>query len=155
MSSGLTRGSGTSTPSRSRRRSHSAYTSGVDRPVSLIAKTQWKVPAGEDRRELLPAARAHRVAAGEDEGDVAAQAGGELGELVAVEAEAPELVARDEGGRRVGRAAGHATGDGDVLVDADREALVDGPAVGDEAGGPDGEVVAVGRDAVGVRPGRR
>ena len=83
--------------------------------------------AGEHRRELLAAARAHRVAAGEDERDVAAQAGGQLGELVTVEAEAPELVARDEGGRRVGRAAGHAAGDRNVLVDADREALVDDP----------------------------
>ncbi len=63
------------------------------------------------------------------------------------------MVGGDESRGGVGRPAGHPTGDGDVLVDPDREGLLDAGTLGHEPGRPDGEVVAVGRDERGVGAG--
>ena len=92
------------------------------------------------------------VPAGDEERDVAAELGAELLELLAVQAEVPEVVERDEGGGRVGRAAGHPARDGDALADRDVHGVAV-VALGDEPGGAQGDVVVVGGDAVGERAG--
>ena len=89
MSSGPTRGSGTSAPATLAQPVALGIHLGGGQPGVADREDPVEGPTGEDRRELFAPARAHRVAAGEDEGDVAAEAGGQLGELVAVEARGP------------------------------------------------------------------
>ena len=110
---------------------------GGGREAALAEREHPVVAApGQHRREHLAATGAHRGAATEQEGHVAAELGGDLLELLGRQAEAPQLVARDEGRGGVGRATGHATGDRDVLADGDVHGLVDAAARRRAAGRP-------------------
>src|SRR5690606_27340074 len=57
------------------------------------------------------------------------------------QAGAPQPIRGDEGGRRVGAAAGEPACHRDRLVDVDRQRLVDPDVRGQQPGGADGEVV--------------
>ena len=76
----------------------------------------------EGRREVVAHAQADGGAAQQREGDVGAEFGGQMGQLVAGQAAVPQGVAGQQGGGGVGGSAAHAAGHrhpfGDLQVDA-------------------------------------
>jgi hypothetical protein len=101
------------------------------------------VPAGEDRAHPLAAAGAERGAAEDEERHVGADVAGDLGEIGPAHAGAPQLVAGDQGGGRVGAAPGQAGRDRDLLAQVQPgERLALGVA-GQRPGGPQHEIVVV------------
>ena len=95
---------------------HSAYTAGVDSPPSASASTQWKRPRASTGVSRSPRPVPSAVPPMQRERDVAAQLGGQLEQLLAGQPGAPQRVAGDQGGGRVGAAAGHPAGDRDALA---------------------------------------
>ena len=82
------------------------------RPVVLAAN--------QHGHQVLAAPRAQRGAAEQAERHVGAQIGGQAEQFVVGQRQLEELARRQQRGRRVRRSPGHATGDGDGLVDVDR-----------------------------------
>ena len=109
--------------------------------------------ARQHGRQALAPARTDGDAAGEHEGDIAAQVGGHLEQVVAGQAEPPEVVAGEEGAGGVGGASRHAAGDGDLLVDEHRHRVVDADLRAERPRRPEREVGLVARHAVRVGPG--
>jgi hypothetical protein len=112
-----------------------------------------ELPLGEGGAELVAAAGADGGAAGEGERHVSAQLGRQLEQVVAPEAGAPERVAGEQRGSRVGGAAAHAAGDGNGLLDAEVDAALVPGGGREEARGTQREVALVGRHPRHVDPG--
>ena len=106
--------------------------------------------AGERGRQPLAPAHAQGRATHQCEGDVAAELGGERVQLGARQRGAPQRVAGDQGGRRVGAAAGHPARDRDALVQVQVHAGLEPGALGEQDGGARRQVGGVGRHAVGA-----
>ena len=117
---------------------------GRGRPVRCSAITQCWVWRDEHRHDLLAAAGAERGAAVQRERDVAAQLGGEAGQLVAGQVELPQRGQAHQRGRRVGAPAGHAARDRDALAQDERDVGIPVGALGEQLDRAPGEVGLVG-----------
>ena len=102
-------------PAPARSRSSSPYTSGVDRPAPATASTQCQRPAASTGVSRSPRPVPSAVPPVSANGDVAAQLGGQLEQLVPVQPGAPQRVAGDQRRGRVGAAAGQPAGHRDAL----------------------------------------
>ena len=109
--------------------------------------------------DLLAPTHADRGPAGQGERDITANTGGQFGQFRLAQARAPQLVTGDQGGGRVGAAAGQAGCDRNALADADGQPghLAAGRAahLRDGPGGEDRQVAVVGRDLAGSFAGDR
>ena len=108
------------------------------------------MPRVRHRGHQLAAAGAERGAADEREGHVAAELGREREQLVVGGLGVPEPVEGEQGRGGVGRAAGHAAGDRDLLVDQEVGDRVPSDTGRHQRGGAGDDVVLADRDAVDV-----
>jgi hypothetical protein len=90
----------------------------------------------QHRHDLLPPAGTERGAAVQGERDVAAQLGGEAGQLVAGQVELPQRGQADQRGRRVGAPPGHAPGHRDALAQDERDVRIPVGPLGEQLDRP-------------------
>ncbi len=112
------------------------------------------LPRTEHRAQVLAPSGPDGRAADQAEGDVAAQRGGDLLQMAARGTGAPEGVAGDQSGSRVGRAAGQTGRHGDGLVDLDVDVRAHAVGVGQGPGSAPGQVGVVGGELVGALAGQ-
>ncbi len=105
---------------------------------------------GEDRADGFAAAGAERRAAEHEERHVRSDLGGQIRELVPAHAGAPEGVAGDERGGRVGAAAGQAAGDRDLLAQVQPGQGRHAGRLGQDMRRPDHQVRVVERQLAGA-----
>ena len=105
-----------------RMRSHAAYTSRRGQPAGGERQHPVERTGCERRGDLLAPSHPDRCPPQQAERDIAADTGCQLIQLLLAQPGAPQLVARDQGGRGIGAAAGQAGRHRDPLGDPDRQA---------------------------------